>query len=191
MKTRHALALALLLTAMPAVGAADGPDLDKRVTLKLEGAAPAQAFAALARMSGLDIALDPGVRGKVNIRLENVRLRTVLDAICDSIGCRWDAADNRHLKIVPAEGKTASPSGSGLDEPIDVNVTNADVANMLKTFGSLMSAEVVIDPEVKGTVSLQLDNTPARKALDAICQAAGCSWSYDADKKVLTVRAKA
>jgi len=48
----------------------------------------------------------------------------------------------------------------------------------------------VIDPEVKGTVSLQLDNTPVRKSLDATCQAAGCSWSYDADKKVLTVRAK-
>jgi type II secretory pathway component GspD/PulD (secretin) len=187
---RSALALVLFLTAVPALRAAEGPDLDRRISLKLEDADPAQAFAALAQLSGLEIALTPGVQGKVNIQLENVRLRTVLDALCESLGCRWDAADNHHLRVVPTAEKTAGPGRSTLDEPIDVNVTKADARDMLKTFGSLMSTEVVIDPGVKGEVSLQLHNQPVRKVLDAVCQAAGCSWSYDADKKRLTVRAK-
>jgi type II secretory pathway component GspD/PulD (secretin) len=187
---RSALAVALLLTAVPSVRAADGPDLDRHITLKLEDADPGQAFAALARLSNLEIALDPGVHGKVNIQLENVRLRTVLDAMCDSLGCRWDAADNHHLRVIPTAEKTSGEGRSTLDEPIDVKVTAADARSMLKTFGSLMSAEVTIDPAVKGEVSLNLQSVPVRKVLDAICQAVSCSWSYDADKKVLAVRAK-
>src|SRR6185436_1375469 len=72
------LAIALLLPTVPGPARADGEVLDRRVDVALADSDPDQAFQGFAKMIGLDAAVEPGVAGKVNVRLQNVRMRTVL-----------------------------------------------------------------------------------------------------------------
>jgi len=180
-------AIAALLSFAAAVLAwGAGPDLDKRVSLSLEKAGVAEAFRALGQMSGLNVLVDPKLSGTVTIRLENVRLRTTLDAVCDSIGCRWEVSGD-HLRIQPtAPPKTPPPAA--LDQPIDLKVTKADLREILNTAGEILSAQVVIDPALTTTaITLELNNTPVRKALDEVCRIGNCAWSLNDEdgKKVL------
>lgn len=190
MKNRALLALAAILLAGPAGASPDA--LDQRVSLDIRDATVDEAFRSVARAAGVQITLD-GVSGKdVTLQLENARVRTVLAALCDNLGCRWDFADGNPpmLRVTPDPGaaKPAKPvktNAAALDAAIDLKVTSADVRDLLGTTGEIMGARVEIDPEIKGKVSLELENTPLRSAIDAACMSAGCEWKYDAEKNVL------
>jgi type II secretory pathway component GspD/PulD (secretin) len=179
-----------LMLAAPRPARADGDTLDRRVDVALADSAPDEAFDGLAKMVGLDAAIDPGLDGKVTVRLENVRMRTVLDAVCESIGCRWDVTAGSPAKLHirplpegPARRKTA------LQEPIDLKVTAANVLEVLQVFGQIMSADVEIDPRLAGgKVTFELDNVPCGEALDKVCVTAGCTWKLDTGGKKPVLR---
>lgn len=192
MKRTMLAALAALLITGTAAAAPD--ELDKRVSLDLRNATAEEAFKSLARVAGVQIAAE-GVKGDVTLELENVRVRTILTAICDSIGCRWDLQAGK-LRITPLpEGERprprVKPSAAALDAPIDLKVTDASVRDLLETVAQIMSAKAIVDSAVKGQVSLELEDTPLRQLLDAVCLTAGCAWSYDEDRGVLAVKPKA
>ena len=170
------LAVALVLSAGPAL--AQGGVLAKRVAIDLEDASPADTFRSIAQMAGLNAIVDPALRGPVTIRVRNVRLHTLLDAICQSVGCDWHLNEDEkppRLEVVPSP--TPGPAGVVIsEEPIDVKVTDADVHEMLRTFAMMGGFELDQSPEVTGRVTLQLDNMPYNKALDELCKAAKCEW---------------
>lgn len=170
------LAVALILSAGPV--RAQGGVLVKRVTIDLEDATPADTFRSLGQMAGMDVVVDPALRGPVTIRLRNVRLITVLGAICESIGCDWHLSEEGkppRLEVFPSP--TPGPAGVVVpEEPIDVKVTDADVHEVLRTFAVMGGFELDKSPEVTGAVTLQLDNMPYSKALDELCKAAKCEW---------------
>jgi type II secretory pathway component GspD/PulD (secretin) len=184
-------ALALLTVPLPAC--ADGEALDRKVDVSLADSAPDQAFAGLAKMIGLESAVEPGLDGKVTVRLQNVRMRTVLDAVCESIGCTWSvvAGTPAKLRILPLADHSA-PKAVVLDAPIDLKVKQADVRELLQTFGQIMSVEVDLDPRIGGKATLELDNTPVGKALDQVCAIAACDWKLDTggERPVLRITAR-
>jgi type II secretory pathway component GspD/PulD (secretin) len=184
---------ALALLTLPGAVRADGEALDRKVDVALADSAPDQAFAGLAKMIGLESAVEPGLDGKVTVRLQNVRMRTVLDAVCESIGCTWSVVPGTpaKLRILPLAERSARKAVV-LDAPIDLKVTKADVREVLQTFGQIMSAAVELDPQISGKVSLELDNIPVGKALDAVCAAAACDWKLDGDgeRSVLRITAR-
>jgi type II secretory pathway component GspD/PulD (secretin) len=169
-------AFALSLLTAPGTARADGDTLDRRVDVALTDADPQQAFEGLAKMVNLSAAIEPGLAGKVTVRLNNVRLRTVLDAVCESLGCRWDVAAGGKLHILPLP-EPPGRKATALDEPIDLKVTGADLRQVLQTFGQIMSAETEIDPRLVGKVTFALDNVPVREALNQVCAAGGCTWT--------------
>lgn len=186
-----AAAAALTLLAVPGTLRADGDVLDRKVDVALADSSPNQAFKGLAGMIGLDSAVEPGVDGKVTVRLQNVRMRTVLDAVCESIGCRWsvDPGQPAKLHIFPLASKGASaPKALSLNEAIDMKVTKADARQVLQTFGQILSAEVDLDPKIAGTVTFELDNVPCSEALDKICAMVGCTWKVDGSGKAPVLR---
>lgn len=194
MKRLVLAALAALLMTGTAGAAPDA--LDKRVSLDLKGATAEEAFKSLARVAGVQIAAE-GVSGDVTLELENVRVRTILTALCDSIGCRWDlqAGNPPKLRITPLPAgerpaPRVRPGAEALDTPIDLKVTDASVRDILETAAEMMSATALIDSGVEGKVSLELDNTPLRDVLDILCRASKCTWSFDADREVLSVKPK-
>ena len=166
--------LAGLLGAGTAL-AADNP-LDERINLSLKDAAPEETFRAFGQMMGVEAVVDPRVTGKVTVTLGNVRVRTLLDAVCESIGCRWDLQDKK-LRVTPATGdKPPVEVRQALDTPIDLKVTDADSKELLKTFGQILSLPVSLDSAISGKLSLELEKTPVRQALDLVCMSLGCDW---------------
>src|SRR5689334_11800355 len=103
MKRLVLAAIAALMMGILLAGTANaspGEALDKRVSLDLRGATAEEAFRSLARVAGVPITAE-GVSGEVTLELENVRVRTILAAICDSIGCRWDLHPDGKVRITP------------------------------------------------------------------------------------------
>jgi type II secretory pathway component GspD/PulD (secretin) len=178
----------LSLLALPGSARADGEVLDRRVNVTLADSAPDQAFQGLATMIGLDSVVEPGVNGKVTVRLQNVRMRTVLDAVCESIGCSWSVTGNpAKLHILPLAAKPSSKV-LALKEPIDLKVTGANVRELLQTFGQILGVETEIDPRITGKVSLELEHNPCGEAFDKACAAVGCEWKLDTKGKSPVLR---
>ena len=160
---------ALLLLVAGAAWAepeADPGKLEDRVDLTLKNAAPDEVFRTFAKMLGAEAVVDPGVHGPLSVELHNVRVRTLLDTVCESLGCRWrlEAGSPPKLRVLPAAA--AKPEGSAdrskpaIKEAIDLKVTDADGRDVLKTYGEILSADVVVDPAIKGTLTLDLEATP-------------------------------
>lgn len=194
MKTRIAgIALAALMVA--SLGSANPDTLDRRASLDLKDATAEEAFRSIAHITGVQIDLQ-GLSGeRVSVELENVRVRTILTALCESLGCRWELVDGKKLRIVPVPGERpeprVKPSLAALDAPIDLKVTNASVRDLLETVGQITSTRPILDSAIGGKISLELENTPVRQVLDLVCMSAGCEWSLDAEKGILVVRPKA
>jgi len=198
MKEIRILGLGLGLLLLGAGGALAGPadprsGLDERIDMALKKAAPADLFGTFAKMLNAEAVVDPAVREPVSIELHNVRARTLLDTICESIGCRWSLEPGNPPKLrvtaAPAGGEP-EPRRTAPRDPINLKVTNTDVRDLLMTFGVLGGFKVIIDSGVKGTVSLNLDDTPYDQALDLTCRAAGCEWSLDGGVLRVTPRKK-
>jgi hypothetical protein len=74
-----------------AMSAAAQDALDKRVSLDLKAMAPREAFNVIASAIGYTADVAPDVATPVDIVIPNVTAKTALIAICDSIGCTWEA----------------------------------------------------------------------------------------------------
>jgi type II secretory pathway component GspD/PulD (secretin) len=172
--------------AEPTGGAGD--KLDERIDMALKNAAPADLFGTFAKLFGPNAVavVDPAVRGPVTIELHNVRARTLLDAVCESIGCRWSVAaatptTPAKLFVVPLPARERGEGAQKkipIREPIDFKVTQADGRDVLRTFGEILNADVTVEPGVAGQVTLVLENLPVDQTLDAVCKSLGCEWSF-------------
>jgi type II secretory pathway component GspD/PulD (secretin) len=200
MRTRPTLcAIVLTLTALPPLFAVPEPGavaepMEQRISIKLQNAAAGEVFQSFGKLTGLEAVVDPAMRGKISIVLENVRVRTALDAACESLGCRWKVQGDtpRKLVVTPLPGGERQAAAKTVPtDPIDLKVTDAELRDLLTTFGQMVSAEVVLDPELSGKVTLSLENIPWNEALDTVCKRAGCDWSLtEGEKKVLKVTSK-
>jgi type II secretory pathway component GspD/PulD (secretin) len=185
------LAAPILCRELPA---AAGP-LDERINITLTKAPPADVFKSFGQLTGMPAVVDPTLRGELSIVLENVRVRTALDAACESLDCRWEVQNGKLVITVLGHGDRKPSPGSSPGDPIDLKVTDADVRDLLKTFGQLIGAEVVLDPALAGKATFDLPNVPWDKALDQVCRQSGCDWSLtegqNGGKRVLKFTAKA
>jgi type IV pilus assembly protein PilQ len=64
-------------------------------------------------------------------------------------------------------------------EPIDLKVTNADVTDVLRTFGQISGLNIIVQPGVAGTVTAELDNVPWDQALEQVLKINGLSYELD------------
>ena len=76
----------------------------------------------------------------------------------------------------PQTGGTASyksrtiseAQGQFTGEPISLDLKDADIKDVFRTISQLTGLNIVIDPEVRGTVTVQLEDVPWDQALDLI-----------------------
>lgn len=61
-------------------------------------------------------------------------------------------------------------------EPISLDLKDADIRDVLLTFATLARMNMVIDPDVKGTVTVRLENVPWDQALDVILKSNGLGY---------------
>lgn len=64
-------------------------------------------------------------------------------------------------------------------EPIDLQVNNADVTEVLRTFAQISHLNIVVQPGVAGQVTAELDNVPWDQALEQILKINGLSYELE------------
>jgi type II secretory pathway component HofQ len=81
---------------------------------------------------------------------------------------------------LPALGYPAIAIGEGprryAGEPISLDLKDADLRDVLLTFSKLARLNMVIDPEVRGSVTVRLENVPWDQALEVILKVNGLGY---------------
>jgi len=189
--------LALALPARAAEATKRPVDLAQRISLDLVEAAPADVFASFGKVLDLEVQLDAAVTAPVTIRLRNVSIATSLQAVCESIECRWRFESGRlaiHPRPAAGPSPSAPPTKSPLpatsDQPISLSLRGARLADVLRSFGKILEVEIEVAPDVaEAPISLDLQNVPARAAFDAVLDLAGAeAVELSAEPRRLAVR---
>jgi TPR repeat protein len=70
-----------------------------------------------------------------------------------------------------------------LDAPVDFKTKDAGLTDVARSFAELLGAQLVIEAYMTGKVTLDRQNVPLRKVLDAMCAQVGCVWSFHGETK--------
>ena len=79
----------------------------------------------------------------------------------DQSNSQTNGASYRSRTISEAQGQFTG-------EPISLDLKDADIKDVFRTISQLTGLNIVIDPEVRGTVTVQLEDVPWDQALDLI-----------------------
>jgi type II secretory pathway component GspD/PulD (secretin) len=182
-------AILLALVVAPSVGADPGREasavLEEKVSIDLEDADVVDVLKSLEKLTNLKIPVSsPRKAGSITLKVRNVRIRTVLDAICDQIGATWSLDANAtpariRVDLPPYETKKGPASSPSLDEPISLSLADADVRDVLHVCSRVLDVQEDIGPGVRGSITIEIQNSPASRVLDEICQKAHCTWALD------------
>jgi type IV pilus assembly protein PilQ len=84
-------------------------------------------------------------------------------------------ASSRRLTARSAPSKTHSEVAvsRSAGEAISLDLKDADLKDVVRTFGKLAKVNIAIDPEVRGSVTLRLRDVPWNQALDVILRING------------------
>jgi type IV pilus assembly protein PilQ len=79
------------------------------------------------------------------------------------------ASSNEASKpLVNGQAPTPAPSGKYSGEPISVNLKDVDLRDFFRLIHEISGLNVVVDPAVKGTLTIVLDDVPWDQALDIV-----------------------
>ena len=154
-------------------------NLDARITISFSSVPPAMLFRTVATMSRCEATVDPVLQKPISITLEDVTLRTVLNAICDSVGCRW-SVDNNTLVVEalspdPSRGRTwFEPQGKVM--PAGMQFVNVTVKSVLDAIGKVAGGgfEYSVDEvDANQPVTVDVSNQDAIRAIAMVAKAAG------------------
>jgi beta-lactamase regulating signal transducer with metallopeptidase domain len=69
--------------------------------------------------------------------------------------------------------------------PISMNLANADLRDVLKTFGQISGLEMVMGPEIQGIVNVNYTDVPWDEALDELLKSNGYTWRLEGQKMTI------
>ncbi|MCU0250674.1 MAG: hypothetical protein MUE61_10715 [Vicinamibacterales bacterium] len=197
-RTSCAVVLSVLVVTLSAPALAQDATA-RKVTLDLNGVEPLAAFRAVAAAIDVGVTVSPSVTDPVNIAVRNVTARTALNAMCESVGCRWTLTDGI-LVVKPVrdsaaetqyrvrvEGTATTPEGQAILEafkrklPSHMTFDNAPLGEVSRRLTESVGLPVKLvckDPDVK-TLTMDLSGLTLASALEAIGEAedrASASW---------------
>ena len=88
-----------------------------------------------------------------------------------------------HVKVLPNDG---TAGGKYTGEPISLSLKDADLRDVLQTFGKLTGMEVRLDDAVQGKVTVVWQDIPWDKALDTLLAQNGCSYRIEGHALIIT-----
>lgn len=184
----------------------------ERVSLLFKDTPVTQVMPALAKSLGYEITLDPTLRAMVTLQVENVTAQTALNAICESIGCRWRQQGNQLIVeartetiaiMQPTEkGEQFTRRGGNLmnyavsslegELPFDITWSPGDVYTAFHVLARMLDADVEIAPALNGRkLAVTIKAATMSQAFDAVCRVAGCRWQLvEKPKRVVRVTAR-
>jgi type IV pilus assembly protein PilQ len=79
-------------------------------------------------------------------------------------------ANTAAATMATQSGSTTAPTGKYSGEPISVNLKDVDLRDFFRLIHEISGLNVVLDPAVKGTLTIVLDEVPWDQALDIVLQ---------------------
>ena len=74
----------------------------------------------------------------------------------------------------PTPGASVAEEWSGA--PVSLNLSNADIKDVIRVFGEMTGIDITVSPEVKGSVNVNVTDVPWDQAFDSIIRDAGFAW---------------
>lgn len=130
------------------------------LTLKLKDRSLRDVVASIRRKAGVNIIISDSIEETVTIDLEGVEWREALSLVAEAAGCVVVEVSGNVLKV---------------EKPPRVYFAfeNADVQKVIDTIAKISGANIVVAPEVQGTITLRLKDIPWRDALEATAKTLG------------------
>ncbi len=107
-----------------------------------------------------------------------------------------DAAITRDGKTVHAQARVspaqaqAAPAAKYTGDPISMNLKDADLRDVILTFGKITGSDMRVDDSVHGTITVNWINVPWDQAFDALLTQHGLTYRIDAFAKTIYVTRK-
>ncbi|MCK6448826.1 MAG: hypothetical protein L6Q99_20720 [Planctomycetes bacterium] len=151
-----ALAILCLGTAAFAQGNKDARVSPRVVDVKLE-----EFVNYLREQSGTNIVVFQGGDEKISLELTDVPWRDALEVAAEKAGCIVEERTGGILAVAKPERFTM------------VTTKPTDIREVITLIATVSRANIVVAPEVEGTISLSLNGVPWRDALDVTCKTRG------------------
>ncbi|MFY9344169.1 MAG: hypothetical protein WAT39_16885 [Planctomycetota bacterium] len=134
-------------------------DRASRLTLKLKDRDLRDVVNSIKRKANANIIMDAGIEGVVTIDLQDVHWRQALTLVAEQAGCVVSEVEGV-LKV---------------EKPPRVYFAfeNTDIQKVIDTIAKISGANIVVAPDVQGTITVRLKNIPWRDALDAAVKTLG------------------
>lgn len=135
-------------------------DRGSRLTLRLRDRMLRDVVQSIRRKAGVNIVIDQAIEDRVTIDLDDVEWRRALELVAEAAGCVVLEEPGGIIKI---------------EKPARVffSFEDADVQKVIDTIAKISGANIVVGPDVQGTVTLRLRDIPWRDALDATVKTLG------------------
>ena len=156
---KFVLSLAAAL-ALVANASAQGIGRDARVNLRVEGRALSDVVQYLREQSGANIVVLEGADSNISLELSDVPWRDALEIAAEAAQCVVQERTGGILVVERPARVTYETQGTDITQVIDL-------------IAKLGGANIVVAPEVSGTLSLRLNNVPWRDALDVAVKTLG------------------
>jgi len=133
---------------------------DARVSLRVESRQLTEVVQYLREQSGYNIVVLEGGDTPISLDITDVSWRDALDLAAELAGCT-------------VEERTAGVLTVVRPPRVDFAFDSADIRQVIDTIAKLSGANIVVAPEVQGTLSLRLTNVPWRDALEVAVKTLG------------------
>jgi hypothetical protein len=161
--------------------------LEMRVSVQYVNSKAADILQVLAKAAGLTVEAPSADLQPVTLTLTNVRLRTALDAICDTAACAW-RLEGATIKVT----SSGAPAASGLPLLVSLSLDEVAVPDVFRAIGAAVGVAVVIEGRVeRPLVSVKFNNSRTSDILNFLCKTGGCTWEFDDASRQLRVRFQA
>lgn len=154
-------------------------NLDARISISFTSVPPAKLFHLAATGGGFEVTVDPALQEPITITLNDVTLRTVLNASCDSVGCRWSTDGNRlvveALPPDPSRGKGwIEPQGKTMPSGMQfVNTPVRDVLDAISHVAGVGFEYKVEEVDANQPVTVDVSNQNVMRAVGMVVKATG------------------
>ncbi|MFK7741932.1 MAG: hypothetical protein AB8H80_16565 [Planctomycetota bacterium] len=135
-------------------------DRSSRLTLRLKDRDLRDVVQSIRRKTNANIIMDPDIEAPVTIDLQDVHWRQALSLVAEQAGCVVNEAEGGVLKV---------------EKPPRVYFAfeDTEIQKVIDTIAKISGANIVVAPEVQGTITVRLKNIPWRDALDAVVKTLG------------------
>lgn len=152
---------------------------DGKLSLDVANVEIKQVLQGIASQAGVNIVAAQGVNGPVSIHLKKLPLETGLDALCSSMGLLVGKTSAGLYRVFPAQGQGAAPGqvyAQVQNGQLTVDVTNADLAELVKSITRQTGEDLVLFGQVHESVTARFTQHSLDEALGIIFS--GSKYAY-------------